>query len=99
MITPNKLIGAELVAKMNEIEAKVPGNFGQQCTVKKCGKAKMVRKDVFMKRVEAVGGDVACLMKHYHCQKCRKSLNVDMIGNPKVSGGNAKVITLEDLEG
>jgi len=96
MATPMKLVGAELTAAMATIMAKVPGNFGQACS--ECGNAKMVRKDVFEKRLEAVGGDIKCLMTHYHCQKCRKLNNVDMLGNPKVSGGNSKVITLEDLE-
>jgi len=96
MVTPNRLSGAELVAKLAEIEAKLPGNFKVKCV--KTGAEKSVRKDIFMKRVEEVGGDIKCLMTNYHCQKARKQYNVDMIGNPKVSGGNAKVITLADLD-
>ena len=95
-VVVNRLTGEALKNKLAEVSAKLPGNFKCACT--KCGAEKAVRKDVFMDRVEEVGGDVVCLMKNYHCQKCRKAHNVDMIGNTKVSGGNAKVITLADLE-
>ena len=85
----------EVKAVIAKLNATLPMQFAVKCVC--CGDAKKVRKDVFVTRVEKLQGDSKCLMQHYRCGKCRKAHNVDLIGRPKVAGGSAKILTLEDL--
>ena len=79
-----------------ELNKKLPDQFGVKCT--KCGEAKKVRKDVYLKRVEKLQGDVTTMVTKYICAKCRKEHSVDLIGRPKVAGGATKILTLDDVK-
>jgi len=86
----------DLKKTMADLKQKLPLQFAVTCTA--CKNAKKVRQDVFLARVEKLQGDTNTLMKNYHCSACRKKLNKDIIGNPKVAGGSTKVLTLDDIK-
>lgn len=86
----------DLKKTLAELKQKLPLQFAVTCSA--CKLAKKVRQDVFLNRVEKMHGDTETLMKHYHCAACRKKLNKDIIGNPKVAGGATKVLTLDDVK-
>ena len=87
---------SEVSSVLATLEAKLPQMFSVKCNA--CGAIKGASRDVFLKRVKKLDGDYKLLMEKYICKGCRKEKNVDMIGRPKIHGGNKKVIQLDDLD-
>ena len=87
------IIPDDVVSAMNYARE----HFGHQFKVKchACGDIKAVRLDVFNERIVKVykaGHNLKDLVEKYHCAKCRKEGNVDLLGNDKPKGGSGKII-------